>query len=66
MILFDGDRLPRQRARGLMWLTLASENAGPDEAWIKESYNRAVAGASESDRATALQMLEHWVKDRRH
>ena len=65
-MLFDGDRLPPQRARGLMWLTLACENAGPDESWIKESYNRAVAGASESDRATALQMLEQWVKDRRN
>ena len=61
-MLFDGDRLPPQRARGLMWLTLACDNAGPDESWIKESYNRAVADASESDRAMALQMLEHWVK----
>jgi uncharacterized protein len=65
-MLFTGDRLPPQRARGLMWLTLASENAGPDETWIKESYNRAMASASESDRAMCLQMLEHWVKDRRN
>ena len=64
-MLFNGDRLPPQRARGLMWLTLACENAGPDESWIKESYNRAVANASESDRALALQMLEHWVQGRR-
>ena len=64
-MLFNGDRLPPQRARGLMWLTLACENAGPDESWIKESYNRAVASASESDRALALQMLEHWVQGRR-
>jgi TPR repeat protein len=63
-MLFNGDRLPPQRARGLMWLTLACENAGPEETWIKESYNRAVAGASESDRAMALQMLEHWVQGR--
>jgi TPR repeat protein len=61
-MLFDGDRLPPQRARGLMWLTLACENAGPEESWINESYNRAMAEASESDRAMALQMLEHWVK----
>jgi hypothetical protein len=27
-MLFNGDRLPPQRARGLMWLRLASENAG--------------------------------------
>jgi TPR repeat protein len=64
-MLFNGDRLPPQRARGLMWLTLACENAAPDETWIKESYNRALASASESDRAMAVQMLEHWVKGRR-
>jgi uncharacterized protein len=49
-----------------MWLTLASEDAGPDESWIKESYNRAVAGASESDRAMCVQLLEQWVRDRRN
>jgi TPR repeat protein len=64
-MLFNGDRIPPQRARGLMWLTLASENAGPDEAWIKDIYNRAVASASDNDRAMALQMLEHWVQGRR-
>ena len=64
-MLFNGDQMPPQRARGLMWLTLARDSAGADEAWIKESYNRAVAHATESDRAMALQMLEHWVKGRR-
>jgi len=64
-MLFNGDRLPPQRARGLMWLTLARDNAAPDENWIKESYNRAVAKATDDDRAMALQMLEHWVQGRR-
>jgi TPR repeat protein len=64
-MLFNGDRIPAQRARGLMWLTLACENAGPDEAWIKDNYNRAIASASDNDRAMALQMLEHWVQGRR-
>ncbi|MGQ0682820.1 tetratricopeptide repeat protein [Bradyrhizobium sp.] len=64
-MLFNGEQMPPQRARGLMWLILARENAGADEAWIKESYNRAIAKASESDRAMALQMIEHWVKGRR-
>jgi exopolysaccharide production negative regulator len=64
-MLFDGGCLPPQRARGLMWLTLAYENAGPEESRIKESYNRAMASASESDRAMALQMLEHWVQGRK-
>jgi hypothetical protein len=48
-----------------MWLTLARDSADADEAWIKESYNRAIAKASEDDRAMALQMLEHWVQGRK-
>ena len=64
-MLFNGDQLPRQAARGLMWLTLARDSAGPDETWIKESYAKAIAKASEDDRAMALQMLEHWVQGRK-
>src|SRR6202051_5268136 len=64
-MLFNGDQLPRQAARGLMWLTLARDSAGPEETWIKESYNKAIARASEDDRAMALQMLEHWVQGRK-
>jgi uncharacterized protein len=63
-MLFNGEQLPRQAARGLMWLTLARD-AAPDEIWIKESYNKAFAKASDDDRAMALQMLEHWVQGRR-
>jgi hypothetical protein len=48
-----------------MWLTLARDSAGQDEAWIKESYNKAITKASDDERAMALQMLEHWVQGRR-
>src|ERR1700679_579040 len=64
-MLFNGDQLPRQAARGLMWLTLASANATPEETWIKDNYSKAFAKASDDDRAMALQMLEHWVQGRR-
>ena len=64
-MLFNGDRLPRQAARGLMWLTLARDSAGVEETWIKESYNRAFAKSSDDDRAMCLQMLEQWVQGRR-
>jgi len=64
-MLFNGDQLPRQAARGLMWLTLARDSATPEEVWIRDSYNKAIAKASEEDRAMALQMLEHWVQGRR-
>lgn len=61
-MLFNGDRLPRQAARGLMWLTLARDSAGTEETWIKESYNRAFSKASDDDRAMCLQLLEQWVQ----
>ena len=64
-MLFNGDRVPRQAARGLMWLTLARDSAGSEETWIKESYNRAFSKASDDDRAMCLQMLEQWVQGRR-
>lgn len=64
-MLFNGDRLQRQAARGLMWLTLAQDASTPDETWIRDSYKTAMAKASEDDRAMALQMLERWVQGRR-
>jgi len=64
-MLFNGEQLPRQAARGLMWLTLARDSAAADEVWIKDSYNKAIAKASDDDRAMALQMLEHWVSGRK-
>ncbi|MBV8924593.1 MAG: sel1 repeat family protein [Bradyrhizobium sp.] len=64
-MLFSGDRLPPQRARGLMWMALASDGANnPDEAWIKDSYNQALSRASEDDRAMAAQMLKYWLQGR--
>jgi TPR repeat protein len=64
-MLFNGDQLPRQTARGLMWLMLARDSAAPEETWIRDSYNKAVAKASDDDRAMALQMVERWVQGRR-
>lgn len=64
-MLFNGEQLPRQAARGLMWLTLARDNATADETWIRDSYTKAMAKASEDDRAMALSMLQNWVQGRR-
>lgn len=64
-MLFNGDRTRPQRARGLMFLALACENAAPDEAWIKENYNRAVATSTENERAMAVKYVEQWVQGRR-
>src|SRR5258707_5936112 len=57
-MLFNGDQLPRQAARGLMWLTLARDSAAPDETWIKGSHNRAIAKASEGGRAPVARFAD--------
>jgi TPR repeat protein len=64
-MLFNGDRLPPQRARGLMWMALASDSAATDEAWIKESYTQALTRATEEDRAMAAQLLKYRLQGRR-
>jgi hypothetical protein len=64
-MLFNGDRIRPQRARGLMFLALACEGATTDEAWIKETYNRAVATSTEDERAMAVKYVEQWVQGRR-
>ena len=63
-MLFKGDAIQRQAARGLMWLTLARDGAGPEDKWITELYDAAFKQASEDDRATALALLERWLKSR--
>jgi uncharacterized protein len=47
-----------------MWLTLARDGAGPEDKWISELYDAAFKQASEDDRATALALLERWLKSR--
>src|SRR6185437_10964783 len=64
-MLFNGDRLPPQRARGLMWMALASDGATAEETWIKDSYTQALSRATEDDRAMAAQMLKYWLQGRR-
>jgi hypothetical protein len=56
-MLFDGDCLPPHRALGLLWLTLAYENAGREESWIRESYDRAMASASAAPLARGPAMI---------
>jgi TPR repeat protein len=64
-MLFQGRAVPRQAARGLMWLTLGRDCAGGDEAWIKPLYDTDFQHASDDDRALALVYLEDWLKGRR-
>ena len=64
-MLFQGQKVPRQAARGLMWLTLSKDCAGAEEAWVKPLYDNAFRRASDDDRAMALVFLEDWLKGRR-
>ena len=64
-MLFQGQRVPRQAARGLMWLTLSKDCAGPSDTWVKPLYDSAFHRASDDERAMALVYLEDWLKGRR-
>nr|WP_246519990.1 tetratricopeptide repeat protein [Ancylobacter lacus] len=63
-LLFKGDDgVPRQAARGLMWLTLARDAAaGGDDKWIVDLYDEAFSAASSDERALALVYLEQHLK----
>ena len=64
-MLFRGQYVPRQAARGLMWLTLARDCAGPEETWVSSLYDDAFRRASDDERALALVYLKDWIKRRR-
>ena len=63
-MLFQGQVVPRQAARGLMWLILGRDCAGADENWVNPVYDSAFKRASDDERAMALVYLEDWLKGR--
>ena len=63
-MLFAGDHVPRQAARGLMWLALAKECAPHEQAWITNLYASAMGQANEDERALAGVYLRHWLASR--
>src|SRR5262249_52796537 len=64
-ILFTGDRVPRQRPLGLMWLTVARDGPGAKVKWINEYHDNAFTQASDAERASALVLIERWLEGRR-
>jgi hypothetical protein len=64
-MLFQGQHVPRQAARGLMWLTFGRDCAGSDDNWIKPLYENAFHRANDDERAMALVYLEDWLKGSR-
>jgi hypothetical protein len=65
-MLFKGETgVPRQAARGLMWIALARSNAAPTETWISDLYDSAFKQANDDERALAGELLVRWVNGRR-
>ncbi len=62
-MLFQGQQLPRQAARGLMLLALASDCAGTEDS--RALYKNAFQRASDDERAKALVYLEDWLNGRK-
>lgn len=63
LLLKGEEGIPRQAARGLMWLTLARDAAAsPDDKWVVDAYDDAFASATPDERAMALVYLEQYMK----
>ena len=57
-MLFRGDGVPRQAARGLMWLTIANASAKtPKDAWIHDLAAKDLGAANENERGAAAAFL---------
>jgi TPR repeat protein len=64
-IMFYGEHGIRQRAAGLMWLTVACDGPGAKEPWIAQLRETAVTQATDDERAMAFILLKRWVEGRR-
>jgi len=63
-ILFNGEHGLRQRASGLMWLTVACDGPGAKVPWIAQMRETAVQQATDDERAMAYILLRRWVAGR--
>jgi hypothetical protein len=66
-MLFSGDGVAHQRAKGLMWLEIAKDGSqdSKDE-WIRELHQRDFAAASDEDRQMAAALLDERAKSSMH
>jgi exopolysaccharide production negative regulator len=64
-MLFKGQAVPRQAAKGLMWLTLGRDAATNEDSWVNELYDAAFKQATDDERALALVYLEQYLKGSR-
>jgi uncharacterized protein len=62
-MLFVGNGVVDQRARGLMWLEVAKDGASnPKDQWIRDLYQRDFRVASDDERLAAASMREARVR----
>jgi TPR repeat protein len=61
-MLFKGEHVSRQAALGLFWLIVAKDSAAPDDTWIADMYDSALAQAVDGELAAALKYLEDWMR----
>ncbi|MDB5543461.1 MAG: sel1 repeat family protein [Hyphomicrobiales bacterium] len=65
-LLFTGQGVQKNRARGLMYLTMAVENAGedPKNRWVAELREKALKASSDAERQAAGDMLVQYISRR--
>ena len=64
-MLFVGDGVPRQRAHGLMWLTIAKNAAhGAKDQWMIDLYNKDFGSAADDDKQMAAVYVTEYGKGR--
>jgi exopolysaccharide production negative regulator len=64
-LLFVGDGVPRQRAHGLMWLTIAKNAAhGAKDQWMIDLFNKDFGGAADDDKQMASVYVTEYGKGR--
>jgi TPR repeat protein len=61
-MLIKGDQVPRQAAKGLMYLIIARDGAASEEKWIRDTYDAAIARANDDDRSAARIYLQQWLR----
>ncbi len=64
-ILFNGEHGARQRAAGLMWLTVASDGPGAKEPWIAELRESRFSRRPTTSGRWRCILLKRWVEGRR-
>jgi uncharacterized protein len=64
-MLFKGEYMPRDAARGLMYLMLGSDAASSEETWIMDLYAAALKQATADEQRRALDVLKRWIEQPR-